>query len=68
MESLKLNLSVELMLGSSSRRIRQVGYAKDCLLYICGCNIVFYSPLVDEQVAYIKHINSQISAIAVSPD
>ena len=56
------------MLGNSSRKISQIAHAKEGLLYVCGCYIIFYSPYVDEQVAYIKHRNSNISAIAVSPD
>lgn len=47
MESLKLSMNLEFLLGNSSRKITQIAHAKEGLLYVCGCYIIFYSAHVD---------------------
>ena len=42
-------------LGSSSNKISKITYAHNLIIYVCGATIVFYSPLVDEQLNYIQH-------------
>lgn len=61
----KLELSH--ILGSSSSKSQQIGYAQDFLIYVSGSFIVFYSPVVDEQIAYLKHNSPFINCINVSP-
>lgn len=68
MDSGKLSYGIDCILGCSSNSIQQLGQAQGCLLYVSGCFVVFYSPKLDEQVAYLRHSSSLISAIAVSPD
>lgn len=59
-------LELETILGSSTAKINQVAFAQDCLLYVAGSNLVFYNPVVDEQIAFLQHPSPQISAISVS--
>lgn len=59
-------LELETILGSSTSKISQIGFAQDCLLYIAGSIIIFYNPIVDEQISFLKHSSSEITAIAVS--
>jgi ABC-type uncharacterized transport system permease subunit len=68
MDVSKLSLNTEKVLGSSATRIDHLAHAKGCLLYTAGNLIVFYSPILDEQIAYICHTSDNISSIAVSPD
>jgi len=68
MDVSKLSLNIEKVLGSSVTKIELLAHAKGCLLYAAGNLIVFYSPILDEQITYISHTSDTISAIAVSPD
>lgn len=61
----KLELSQ--ILGSSTSRPQQLAYSQDCLIYIAGSFLIFYNPIVDEQIAYLKHTTPLISCICVSP-
>ena len=56
------------MLGSSVTKINHITHAKGCLLYTASNLIIFYSPILDEQISYISHNSDNISAITVSPD
>jgi hypothetical protein len=68
MDISKITLNIENVLGSSATRISHLAQAQGCLLYPAGNVIVFYSPILDEQVAYLSHTNEFISSITVSPD
>jgi hypothetical protein len=68
MDISKLTLNTEKVLGSSVGKITLIAQAKNCLLYTAGNLIVFYSPLLDEQITYITHTSDSIASIAVSRD
>lgn len=61
----KLELSQ--VLGSSTSKLQHISFSQDCLMYISGSFIIFYNPIVDEQICYLKHSSPLISAICVSP-
>lgn len=64
----KLSYNIDNVFGSTSASIQLLAHAQGCLLYVSGSFLVFYSPKLDEQVAYLRHSSSLITAIAVSPD
>ena len=68
MDSGKLSYNIDNVFGSTSSSIQLLGQAQGCLLYVSGSFTVFYSPKLDEQVAYLRHSSSLITAIAVSLD
>lgn len=68
MDSGKLSYNIDNVLGSSSSSIQLLGQAQGCLVYVSGSFLVFYSPKLDEQVAYLRHSSALITAIAVSTD
>ena len=37
-------------------------------MYVAGNLIVFYSPILDEQITYLTHSSDSISSIAISRD
>lgn len=59
-------LELESILGSSTNKISQIAFAQDCLLYIAGSTIIFYNPVVDEQISFLKHSSPEITCISVS--
>lgn len=61
----KLELSH--ILGSSTAKPQQLAFAQDCFLYVSGSFVIFYNPVVDEQISYLKHTSPLITCIAVSP-
>lgn len=68
MDISKLSLNIEKVLGSSVSKVSHLAQASGCLLYPAGNLIVVYSPILDEQIAYLPHASDAISAIVVSPD
>lgn len=55
MDISKIALNIENILGSSATKISHLAHAQGCILYPAGNVIVFYSPILDEQVAYLPH-------------
>lgn len=47
LNNLMSKLELSHILGSSTSRSQQIGYAQDFLIYISGATIIFYSPVVD---------------------
>jgi WD40 repeat protein len=68
MESAKLSYNIDNIFGATSTSIQHLAQAQGCLVYLASAFVVFYSPKLDEQVAYLRHSSSLISAIAVSHD
>jgi hypothetical protein len=68
MDHTKLSLNIEKVLGSSVSKISQLAQASGCLVYPAGNLVIFYSPILDEQITYLTHSSDSISSIVVSPD
>lgn len=68
MDISKLTLNIEKVLGSSVEQISHLAHASGCLLYPSGNLVIFYSPILDEQITYLIHSSELISSIVVSPD
>lgn len=68
MDSAKLSYNIDNVLGSTATTINHVAQAQGCLVYLASAFVVFYSPILDEQVAYLRHSSSFVSTIAVSSD
>jgi WD40 repeat protein len=68
MDSGKLSYNIDNIFGSTSTSVHLLAHAQGCLVYVSGSFIVFYSPKLDEQVAYLRHSSSLVTAIAVTPD
>ena len=67
-ELAKLSFDMSNILGSSTQQPSQFAHTKDCLIYLAGAHVVFYSPLFDEQMTYLRHSTSNINCIVVSPN
>ena len=50
-----MTLDIDSLLGSSATKIGHLAQAQGCLIYPSGNFIIFYSPILDEQLAYITH-------------
>ena len=68
MESQEIGFTVNHLLGSSSDRISQVCHAQGCLVYLCGCYIIFYNHYAEDQIGFVKHHSADISCICASDD
>ena len=55
MDISKVTLNIDNLLGTSANKITHLAQAEGCLIYPSGNFIIFYSPILDEQVAYLTH-------------
>lgn len=55
MDISKVTLNIDNLLGTSANKIGHLAQAGGCLIYPSGNFIIFYSPILDEQVAYLTH-------------